>query len=45
MTSFAKYAWCLFLASLTLGIWTFPIVAVLVLVNLYIIKKRPKWFS
>lgn len=45
MTSVAKYAWCFFLASLALGIWTFPIVAVLVLVNLYLIRKHPKWFS
>ena len=45
MTNIAKYAWCLFLAALTFGIWTFPILIVLVLVNLYLIKKHPEWYK
>jgi hypothetical protein len=45
MTDIAKYAWCFFLASLTFGIWTIPIVIVLVIVNLYLIKKHPEWYK
>jgi len=45
MTNIAKYAWCLFLAALTFGIWTLPILIVLVLVNLYLIKKHPEWYK
>lgn len=44
MKNLAVYAWCFFLASLTLGIWIFPIVIVIILVNLYLIKKRPRWY-
>lgn len=45
MTNIAKYAWCFLLAALTLGIWTIPIVIVLVIVNLYLIKKHPEWYK
>lgn len=38
MKDLAKYAWCFFLAALTLGIWTIPIVIVLVIVNIYLVK-------
>ena len=44
MKDIAKYAWCLFLAALTLGIWVFPIVIALILINLYLIKKHPEWY-
>lgn len=44
MNDLAKYAWCFFLAALTFGIWTIPIVIVLVIVNLYLIKKHPDWY-
>lgn len=45
MTNIAKYAWCFFLAALTFGIWTIPTVIVLVIVNLYLIKKHPEWYK
>ena len=45
MTNIAKYAWCFFLAALTLGIWTIPILIVLVIVNLYLLKKHPEWYK
>jgi len=44
MNDLAKYAWCFFLAALTFGIWTIPIFIVLVIVNLYLIKKHPDWY-
>lgn len=44
MNDLAKYAWCFFLAALTFGIWTIPIVIVLVIVNLYLVKKHPDWY-
>lgn len=45
MKDLAKYAWCFFLVALTFGIWTIPIVIVLVIVNLYLIKKHPEWYK
>lgn len=45
MKQIAIYAWCFFLAALTLGIWTIPIAVVLAIVNLYLIKKHPKWYK
>ena len=44
MKEFAKIAWGIFLAALTFGIWTFPMLAVLIAVNFYLMKKHPKWF-
>ena len=44
MNDLAKYAWCFFLAALTFGIWTIPIVIVLVIVNIYLVKKHPDWY-
>lgn len=45
MNDLAKYAWCFFLAALTFGIWTIPIVIVLVIVYLWLIKKHPEWYK
>ena len=45
MKDLAIIAWCLFLAALTFGIWTFPILIVLVIVNLYLQKKHPNWYK
>ena len=45
MTNIAKYAWCFFLVALTLGIWVIPAVIILVIVNLYLIKKHPEWYK
>jgi len=45
MNDLAKYTWCFFLAALTLGIWTIPIAIVLVIVNLWLIKKHPEWYK
>lgn len=45
MNDLAKYAWCFFLAALTFGIWTIPIVIVLVIINLWLIKKHPEWYK
>ena len=44
MTNVAKIAWCLFLASLTFGLWTFPLVAVIVAANLLLSKYHPEWY-
>lgn len=45
MKDIAIYAWCFFLASLTLGIWTFPIVVVLVIIYLIILRYKSEWFK
>jgi hypothetical protein len=44
MKALAKYAWCFFLAALTFGLWTIPLVIVAVIVNIWLIKKHPEWF-
>jgi hypothetical protein len=44
MKDIAIYAWCFFLASLTFGLWTFPLVIILVVINLIIIRYKSKWF-
>lgn len=40
MTEIAIYLWLLFIAALTFGVWTFPIVIVLVIIHLFIQKRR-----
>ena len=45
MKDIVKFAWCFFLASLMFGIWTFPIVIVLVIINLVILRYKPEWFK
>ena len=42
MKALAKYAWCFFLAALTFGLWTIPLVIVAVIVNIWLIKKHPE---
>lgn len=43
MTDLAKILWWIFIASLTLGVWTLPIVVVLVIIQMYLKKKHPNW--
>ena len=45
MNDLAKYAWCFFLAALTFGIWTIPMVIVVIVVDYYLIKKHPEWYK
>jgi len=44
MKELTKGLWCFFLASLTFGVWTFLIVAVLVVVNLILLRYKPEWY-
>ena len=44
MKDLAKYAWCFFLASLTLGLWTIPVIVGIVVVNLLLLKYKPEWY-
>ena len=45
MNKIASYAWYFFLASLTFGIWTIPMVIVASLIIWFILKKKPEWFK
>lgn len=45
MNKFVVYAWCFFLVSLTFGIWTIPMVIVVVLLILFLLWKKPDWFK
>lgn len=45
MNKVVVYAWCFFLASLTFGIWTIPMVIVAVLLILFLLWKKPDWFK
>ena len=45
MNKFVVYAWCFFIASLTFGIWTIPMVIVAVLLILFLLWKKPDWFK
>jgi hypothetical protein len=40
MSDFTKNAWAIFLASLTFGIWTFPIIIVMMIIALYIEHRK-----
>ena len=41
MSNFAKNIWAIFLATLTFGIWTFPIILVLIIISLVTSAKKP----
>jgi ABC-type Fe3+ transport system permease subunit len=42
MSDFVKNLWAIFLASLTFGIWTFPIIVVLMILALYIERRKSR---
>lgn len=45
MTEIAKYLWLLFLAALTLGVWTIPLLIIYVVILLLIKKYKPHWLE
>lgn len=45
MGDLAKMAWAIFLTSLTFGIWTFPLLIVMVIIHLVVRAKWPDFYE
>lgn len=45
MKDLAEYAWYIFLASLVLGIWVFPLIIAWIIIVLLILRYKPEWFN